>query len=95
MTIDSGLERPERGVDDIVDVHEGTELSVEGKNFADGCSVLVGGAAVKTKKISGSVLEAHTPPGEDGKLVDVAVKNPDGQTAIQKRAFQYDARYRM
>ena len=40
------------------------------------------------------MLEAYTPGGDDGKLVDVAVKNPDGQQAIQKRAFQYDARYR-
>ena len=31
---------------------------------------------------------------DEGKLVDVAVKNPDGQQAVQKRAFQYDARYR-
>ncbi|NUP04497.1 MAG: hypothetical protein HOW73_00360 [Polyangiaceae bacterium] len=80
---------PNRGT-----IDGGTELSIEGKNFADGCSVIVNGIAVRTKKISGSVLEAHTPGGDDGKLVDVAVKNPDGQTAVQKRAFQYDARYR-
>lgn len=72
----------------------GTELTVEGKNFADGCSVLVAGAPVKTKKISGSVLEAYTPEGDDGQLVDVGVKNPDGKSAVQKRAFQFDARYR-
>lgn len=72
----------------------GTELTVEGKNFADGCTVLVAGAPVKTRKISGSVLEAFTPEGDDGKLVDVAVKNPDGKQAIQKRAFQFDQRYR-
>jgi hypothetical protein len=72
----------------------GTELSIEGKNFAEGVVVLVGGVPVKTKRISGSVLEAKTPEGDDGKLVDVAVKNPDGQQAVQKRAFQYDARYR-
>ncbi len=72
----------------------GTELSIEGKNFAEGAVVLVGGVAAKTRRISGSVLEANTPSGDDGKLVDVAVKNPDGQQAIQKRAFQYDARYR-
>lgn len=72
-----------------------TELSIEGKNFAEGVAVLVGGFPVKrVKRISGSVLEAFTPGGEDGKLVDVVVKNPDGQQAIQKRAFQYDARYR-
>ena len=72
----------------------GTELGIEGKNFAEGAVVLVGGVPAKTKRISGSLLEAKTPEGDDGKLVDVAVKNPDGQQAIQKRAFQYDARYR-
>ncbi|MBL8743133.1 MAG: IPT/TIG domain-containing protein [Myxococcales bacterium] len=72
----------------------GTELSIEGKNFAEGVVVLVGGLPAKTKRISGSVLEAYTPGGDDGKMVDVTVKNPDGQQAIQKRAFQYDARYR-
>ncbi|MFO0551114.1 MAG: IPT/TIG domain-containing protein [Polyangiaceae bacterium] len=71
-----------------------TELSIEGKNFIDGVVVLVNGKPAKTRKISGSVLEAFTPPGDDGKLVDVVVKNPDGQQAIQRRAFQYDARYR-
>jgi hypothetical protein len=75
-------------------VDGGTELTVEGKNFVEGCVVLVGGAQVKTKRISGSVLEAYTPEGADGKLVDVAVRNPDGQAGFQKRAFQYDARYR-
>ncbi len=72
----------------------GTELSVEGKNFAEGAQVLVGGLPAKTRRISGSLLEAKTPGGDDGKLVDVAVKNPDGQQGVQKRAFQYDARYR-
>ncbi len=72
----------------------GTELGLEGKNFAEGCVVLVGGKPAKTRRVSGSILEAFTPPGDDGQLVDVAVKNPDGQQAVQKRAFQYDARYR-
>ncbi len=76
-------------------VDGGTELSIEGKNFAEGVVVLVDGlAAKKVKRISGSVIEAFTPGGDDGKLVDVVVKNPDGQQAVQKRAFQYDARYR-
>lgn len=80
---------PKRGTTD-----GGTDLGVEGKNFAEGVVVLVGGTPMKTRRISGSLLEAKTPEGQDGKLVDVAVKNPDGQQAIQKRAFQYDARYR-
>ena len=72
-----------------------TELSIEGKNFVDGAIVLVGGhQAKKVKRISGSVLEAFTPGGQDGALVDVVVKNPDGQQAVMKRAFQFDARYR-
>ena len=72
----------------------GTELGVEGKNFGEGCVVLVGGVVAKTRRVSGSLLEANTPEGDDGKLVDVVVLNPDGQQAIQTRAFQYDARYR-
>jgi hypothetical protein len=80
---------PNRGT-----IDGGTELGIEGKNFAEGAVVLVGGVVAKTKRISGSLLEAKTPEGDDGKLVDVAVKNPDGQQALQKRAFQYDARYR-
>lgn len=73
----------------------GTELSIEGKNFLDGVVVLVGNVPAKrVKRISGSVIEAFTPEGEDGKLVDVEVRNPDAQKAISRRAFQYDARYR-
>ncbi len=80
---------PNRGT-----IDGGTELGVEGKNFGEGCVVLVGGVVAKTRRVSGSLLEANTPEGDDGKLVDVVVRNPDGQQAIQKRAFQYDARYR-
>jgi hypothetical protein len=80
---------PNRGT-----IDGGTELTVEGKHFGEGVVVLMGGIAAKTKRISGSVLEVRSPGGDDGALVDVVVKNPDGQQAVQKRAFQYDARYR-
>jgi hypothetical protein len=33
------------------------------------------------------------PPGEAGKMVDIAVRNPDGKEALQRRAFLYDPRY--
>ena len=73
----------------------GTELTVEGKNFAVGVAVTVGKRPAKSvKRISGSILEVKTPEGDDGELADVTVKNPDGKQAVQKRAFQYDARYR-
>jgi len=80
---------PNRGT-----IDGGTELGVEGKNFSEGAVIVIGGIPMKTRRISGSLLEAKTPEGDDGKLVDVAVKNADGQQAVQKRAFQYDARYR-
>ena len=73
----------------------GTELTVEGKNFAEGATVSIGKKPAKrVRRISGSILEVITPEGDDGDMVDVVVKNPDGREAISKRAFQYDARYR-
>ena len=57
--------------------------------------MLVDGKPVKSIKfIDKSTLEVKTPPGTDNKLVDVAVRNPDGREAVQKRAFLYDPRYR-
>jgi hypothetical protein len=47
----------------------------------------------KVKFIDKSNLELKMPAGPDGKMVDVAVRNPDGKEAVQKRAFLYDARY--
>jgi hypothetical protein len=72
----------------------GTELSIEGTGFAEGCVVLVDGKPVATRRISGRVLEVETPPGDDQRLVDVAVRNPGMREVVAKRAFQYDARYR-
>lgn len=73
----------------------GTELSIEGKAFTAGCTVLVGGKqAPKVKVISQTTIEALTPPGTHGQLVDVVVKNADGKDATARRAFQYDDRYR-
>ncbi len=73
----------------------GTELTVEGKNFAEGATVILGKKPAKrVKRISGSILEVITPDGDDGEMVDVIVKNPDGREAVAKRGFLYDARYR-
>ncbi len=76
-------------------VEGGTEVSIGGKNFASDATVLFGGKpATHVKFVDASTLEAKTPPGTNGEMVDVVVKNPDGKEAVVKRAFQYDARYR-
>jgi hypothetical protein len=73
----------------------GTELSVGGKNFVADTVVLIGGKPAKWMKVvNATLIEAKTPPGDDGQMVDVVVKNPDGKEAVSKRAFLYDQRYR-
>ncbi len=76
-------------------VDGGTEISIEGKNFTPDSVVLVNGKAVgRMKFVSATSLEIKSPPGKNGDMVDVAVRNPDGKEATAKRAFMYDARYR-
>ncbi|MDC0739931.1 IPT/TIG domain-containing protein [Polyangium mundeleinium] len=76
-------------------VEGGTEVSIEGKNFVAESAVLFGGKpAQRVKFVSASTLEVKTPPGKNGEMVDVVVRNPDGKEAVTKRAFLYDARYR-
>jgi len=43
--------------------------------------------------VSTTTIDATTPAGEDGRLVDVTVKNPDGQMSVVRRAFVYDRRF--
>jgi archaellum component FlaG (FlaF/FlaG flagellin family) len=70
-------------------------MTVAGKNFRKDTIVLVDGKPPKVVKfIDAATLELKTPPGDAGKMVDVAVRNPDGKEAVQKRAFLYDPRYR-
>ena len=74
-------------------VKGGTEISVTGQNFVAGSVVLVDGTAARTTFVDATTLEARTPPGKAGAMVDVAVDNPDGKRAVVKRAFAYDERY--
>jgi hypothetical protein len=72
----------------------GAEISISGKNFVKESVVLVDGKPAKSVKlVDASTLEAKAPPGPNGKLADVVVKNPDGKEATQKKAVQFDARY--
>jgi hypothetical protein len=80
---------PRRGA-----VKGGTEISVNGQGFVAGSVVLVDGVRSKTVFVDARTLEARTPPGKAGAMVDVAVENPDGKRAVEPRAFAYDERYR-
>lgn len=71
----------------------GTELSVTGDGFVTGSVVLVNGVRAKTVLVDGHTLDAVTPPGAVGALVDVVVENPDGKRAVASRAFAYNELY--
>ncbi len=72
----------------------GTELSVMGEGFLKSTVVLIDGKPVENARfVSATAIDLKAPPGDDGKMVDVAVKNPDGQTATVRRAFVYDKRF--
>jgi predicted enzyme related to lactoylglutathione lyase len=76
-------------------VDGGTEVSIEGKGFVKESVVLFGRTRVeKVKLVSATLLEVKAPPGKNGEMVDITVRNPDGKESVSKRAFMYDARYR-
>ena len=71
-----------------------TELTVMGEGFVKGTVVLFDGKPVENARfVSATTIDVTAPPGDHGKLVDVSVKNPDGATAVVRRAFVYDERY--
>lgn len=72
----------------------GTELTVSGAGFVTGTVVLLDGEPARhARLVSATAIDVTLPPGEDGRLVDVSVKNPDGQSATMRRAFMYDRRF--
>ncbi|MCC6551762.1 MAG: IPT/TIG domain-containing protein [Polyangiaceae bacterium] len=79
---------------DHVATRGGTELTLIGESFVKGTVVLFDGKpAPSPRVVSATTIDVTAPPGEDGKMVDVSVRNPDGQTATARRAFVYDRRY--
>jgi len=77
-----------------VGIHGGSEVTIEGDNFAQGFSVLVAGVPVGSASVRGkSTIVFKTPAGEAGSMVDVVVRSPSGAQAVAKRAFLYDPRY--
>ncbi|MBN2194422.1 MAG: IPT/TIG domain-containing protein [Polyangiaceae bacterium] len=85
-----GSVAPNRGA-----VDGGTEIDVSGTGFVEGTVVLVDGQPAKPSRGGDArTLVVLTPKGKAGHMVDVAVRNPDGQVATAKRAFLYDPRSR-
>jgi hypothetical protein len=69
----------------------GSTITILGKNFGPRTMVEIGGHVVRAVTyVDPSTLEAVTPPGASKQLVDVRVRNPDGQIAAMPRAFQYE-----
>jgi hypothetical protein len=80
---------------DHVAARGGAEIAIEGRGFVRSSVVLLDGVpASHVRFVSSTSLEVETPGGAHGKLVDVVVKNPDGQSDTARRAFAYDDRYR-
>jgi hypothetical protein len=72
----------------------GGEITVTGEHFVRSTAVFLDGKPVENPRfVSATTIDVTVPPGDDGKLVDVTVKNPDGQTATAPRAFKYDRRF--
>lgn len=66
----------------------GAELRISGADFQTGVRIYVGGRPATGIALLGNELISLSPAGEPG-LQDVAVVNPDGQTALAPRAFNY------
>ncbi len=69
----------------------GTEIAIEGSNFRDGAIVSIGGIQIEQlDSLSSTEIRLKTPPSPSGHK-DIRVVNPDGQQAVQTRAFTYNA----
>lgn len=68
----------------------GTAITIRGTDFAFGATVELGAVpAVSLTLISPTMLTGVTPAHQPG-IVDVVVKNPDGQTGTLERGFSFE-----
>jgi hypothetical protein len=68
----------------------GERVTLLGKNFIEGTSVIFGEAPCKSVKIVDSkTIECTAPPQSSTGMVDVIVRIPTGAKATMKLAFQY------
>ncbi|MDS1029511.1 IPT/TIG domain-containing protein [Bacillota bacterium LX-D] len=69
--------------------HGGTAIAIQGKDFAEGAIVYLGGTqAENIVFVDSTALTAVTPAGDPGRA-DVKVVNPDGGYAILEDGFYY------
>ncbi len=74
---------PDKGV-----VEGGTDVTINGKDFVNGAKVYVGDECKNITFISSSKLSCKTSPHKKG-IVDVIVRNPDGQQDMLAGGFTY------
>ena len=65
------------------------EATIEGTNFQDGATVMIGGNTAEVTATSATSLTVTVPAGAVG-AVDVVVTNPDGQSATLADGFTYN-----
>jgi hypothetical protein len=66
----------------------GTVVGLSGTNLKAGMIVFFGGRLASAVTTQGTTASATTPPGAPG-VVDVAVTNPDGRSAVLRRGYNY------
>ncbi len=74
---------PDKGVTD-----GGTDVTINGKDFVSGAKVFIGDECQNVAFVSSSKLTCRTAPHKKG-VVDVIVRNPDGQTDNLSGGFTY------
>ncbi len=68
--------------------HDGTEVTITGAGFRDGCTVTFGGQTTGAAVVTDTTITAYAPSHAPG-LVDVTVTNVDGQSGTLAKAFTY------
>ena len=74
---------PDKGVTD-----GGTDVTINGKDFKSGARVFIGDECTNVVFVSSEKLTCKTAPHKKG-VVDVVVKNPDGQQDMLQGGFTY------
>ena len=67
---------------------DGTTVAIWGSNFLPGCNVKFGGAIATIVQFSSGWMRVTTASHPAG-IVDVEVRNPDGQSVTKSNAFAY------
>ncbi len=66
----------------------GTVVGLAGSNFKSGALIFFGGRIASGVTVMGTSASGTTPKGAPG-VVDVAITNPDGRSAVLRRGYNY------